>query len=514
MIRIMKPTKRQATRALLAAGTLAAGALVAQPAPAPPARTYVLSLDDAIRMATGESENVLVAEAGRMRAVGEEEVARSGLFPQLSGTAQYVRTLRSQFSAFDASSFGGGGATSSALNALPFGRPNQYTLGLSLSQLLFDGGQTRAGARAAAARRRSADLDAVAARAQAVLDVTSAYFDAQLADSLVAIARSSLDQAEEVLRQTAAAEGQGERSEYDLLRSRVARDNQRPAVVQRQTSRDLAYAHLKQLLGLRPEDSVQLATGVAEPQPRFAKAADATPPARVPVRQAGEAVRADEAQLDAARAERLPTIAFSSSYAPVAYPAGGLPSPHDFLINWTVGVALSVPILTGGRIHGDETVARSAVAADRARLRQVEKAAALDATDAAAALAQAEATLQSNTSTVDEAERAYGIALLRFREGLSTQVDLSDARLQREMAETNRAQALRDVQVARARLALLSDLPLSTGGTASTPPSSATPGQSAAARAAASTLAAPSLQGTGLVQPAATPTTTTGATPP
>ena len=32
-------------------------------------------------------------------------------------------------------------------------------------------------------------------------------------------------------------------------------------------------------------------------------------------------MRADLAQLDAARAERMPTIAVSSSYAPVAYPA-------------------------------------------------------------------------------------------------------------------------------------------------------------------------------------------------
>lgn len=503
----MRSRKRQAAGAVLAVGALATlatalatGALAAQ---APPARTYVLSLDDAIRMATGESESVLVAEAGRMRAVGEEEVARSGLFPQLSGTAQYVRTLRSQFSAFNFSSSGGG--SSSALQDLPFGRPNQYTLGLALSQLVWDGGQTRSFARAAAARRRSADLDATSARAQTVLDVTSAYFDAQLADSLVSIARSTLDQADEVLRQTTAAKEQGERSEYDLLRARVARDNQRPGLVQRQTSRDLAYARLKQLLGLSPEDAVQLATGVAAPQPRFAKAADASPPARVPVRQAGETVRADLAQLDAARAERMPTIAVSSSYAPVAYPASGLPSPHDFLINWTVGLSLSVPILTGGRLQGDETVARANVAADRARLRQVEKAAALDAQDAAAALAQAEATLAGNAATAEEAERAYSIALLRFREGLATQVDLSDARLQRELAATNRAQALRDVQVARARLALLSDLPLAAGGAAAAAPSTTTPGQTAASRSTATTLAAPSLQGTGLVQPAATP---------
>ncbi len=55
---------------------------------------------------------------------------------------------------------------------------------------------------------------------------------------------------------------------------------------------------------------------------------------------------------------------------------------------------------------------------------------------------------------------AYEIAELRYREGLSTQLELSDARLLLQQAQANRAQAARDVQVARVRLALLPDLPL------------------------------------------------------
>jgi outer membrane protein TolC len=69
---------------------------------------------------------------------------------------------------------------------------------------------------------------------------------------------------------------------------------------------------------------------------------------------------------------------------------------------------------------------------------------------------------------------------VRYREGLSTQIELADSRLLREQAEVNRAMALRDVQVARARLALLADLPLSSGGFTATPqatPQITIPGQ-------------------------------------
>jgi outer membrane protein TolC len=50
---------------------------------------------------------------------------------------------------------------------------------------------------------------------------------------------------------------------------------------------------------------------------------------------------------------------------------------------------------------------------------------------------------------------------VRFTNGVSTQLELSDARLSLQQAEANRAQAARDLQVARARVALLPNLPVS-----------------------------------------------------
>jgi outer membrane protein TolC len=49
---------------------------------------------------------------------------------------------------------------------------------------------------------------------------------------------------------------------------------------------------------------------------------------------------------------------------------------------------------------------------------------------------------------------------LRYKEGISTQLELQDSRLALQLAQANRAMAARDVQIARARLALLPNLPL------------------------------------------------------
>jgi len=452
---------------MLAAGiALFAGAagLIAQepPAPAQPAgrpRTLIVSLDDALKLAAGESETVWVAQAGVMRAVGNQRIARSGFFPQITGSASYTRTLRSQFSGLD---FGGGGSN------LPFGRENQYSLSLSLSQLLFDAGQTAARHRATQAQRRAAEIGVDSALAATFLDVTQAYFDAQLGDRLVEIAEASLAQTEETLRVTEVAFKVGDKAEFDVLRARVTRDNQLPVLIRRRTDRSEAYLRLKQLLEVPAGDELVLTTAVADPVPRFAKASDASPERRAPVRQAAENVSAGEAQVDEAEAQRLPAVRLTSQYSPVAYPASGLPRRSDFREDWSVTLGLTVPILTWGRLRGNVMVAQGTLSEARARLEQTREAAALEAQTARDALAEAEATLAGNTSTVEEAQHAYQISQVRFREGISAQIELSDAQLQLEQAQVNRALALRDVQVARARLALLENLPLGTGTGAAT----------------------------------------------
>src|SRR5829696_6301994 len=87
--------ERFSNKALAACCALAmlAGAASAQEPPQRP-RTLVISLDEALRIAAGESETVWAAEAGVLQAVGSRRIARSGWFPQLSADASYTRTLR------------------------------------------------------------------------------------------------------------------------------------------------------------------------------------------------------------------------------------------------------------------------------------------------------------------------------------------------------------------------------------------------------------------------------------
>src|SRR3954469_16690999 len=91
---------RKTTRALVAFATIAFAARVAS---AQQPRTVRLSLDEALKFAEGRSDAVSIARAGLSRATGNRFIARSQALPQLSGTAGYTKTLKSQFDIFASS---------------------------------------------------------------------------------------------------------------------------------------------------------------------------------------------------------------------------------------------------------------------------------------------------------------------------------------------------------------------------------------------------------------------------
>ncbi len=497
---------RTTTLAILAALAFGGASLEAQQT----ATARQLSLEEALRIAETASEDVGIARAAADRAHGEQMRARSELFPQVFASVGYTRTLASQFEdiaenapprnpqaldpiddnpddAFGPTCFNyldPGGTTTERLtglenaarctsagfdfSALPFGQRNNWTLGLDVQQTLFAGGRVAAQTRMAGAGRRIAETSLASTRAQLVLTVIEAYYDAALADRLVSIAVSTLEQAETTLRHTQLARQVGNQPEFELLRATVSRDNQRPILIQRQSDRDIALMRLKQLLNLPLNEPLTLTTPlddttVAIPA-RLTSAPlarqDSIPPSeRAPVRQAADAVEVNANALRIARSQRLPQVSVNMQYGRVAYPQTGLPVWNDFSTNWTVGVALQVPLFTGGRITGDVRVAQAELEEARYRLTQARELAELDSYAAIARLDAAEASFAASAGTAQQAARAYQIAEIRYREGISTQVELSDSRILLEQASANRALAARDLAVARSRVALLRDLP-------------------------------------------------------
>src|SRR5690606_38318059 len=148
-------------------------------------------------------------------------------------------------------------------SALPFGQANAWSFGLDAQQALFDRGLISQG-RLARAGRTGAMASLDAARANSLLGAAQAYYDAQLSERLLAIAEATLAQVERTHRETELAHQVGNAAEFDLLRATVARDIQRPVVIQRRTARDLAMTRLAQLLDLPQGAELELITPLGD----------------------------------------------------------------------------------------------------------------------------------------------------------------------------------------------------------------------------------------------------------
>lgn len=430
---------------------LAAAPLAAQT----PRDTVPLTLQEAVTRALATSEEVQTARAQRSLADAQIMQARSGAFPQISGGVVYNRTLAS---IFDNIQLGpppdpGEEPEPNPFAALPFGRANTWNASLQIAQPLYTGGRVGTALGIARNVRAAADLQIEEAEAEVALQVRSAYFQVILAERMVGIAREAFTLADQTLRQVELFRQQGTASEFDVLRARVERDNLEPGIVEAQNARRLAELNLKRLVHLPAEQAVVTATPLEPVVADVDRAALAAALDRRPaLRALSEQVQAREGAVRIARAERMPSVAAAGNFAYQAFPDGIAPFDTDWRRDWSLSVQASIPIFNGFRTRGQVDQARAELRIAELQAAQVQQGLELELEAALGEFDAARAQIEARRATVVQAQRTLELAELRFRSGLATQLDISNARLLLQQARVNEAQSLYNYVNALARL--------------------------------------------------------------
>ena len=508
---------------------------VAQQATSAAARP--LTLDDAFRLAEPSSDDVRIAQNAVTRAKGQFLQTRASVLPQLTASANYQHQIQNQFAAITKrfaqppDPNAPPDTTTPAFNPISvlFASPNTITLGLLASQPLYLDGRFQLANRVAKANENVYKYGLRTARAKLRYDIASAYFDAVIAEKFLQIAESTLVQTQRTLRQTTLQRQVGTVAEYDLLRSRVAVDAQRPLVIQAQQNRDIATLQLKQLLNLPLTEPLNLATpiqdadmdraldasrlgGDARPVAGTGLSAtgapgtlpklnprDTAPESRAAVQQAEALLEVQKGALRQAQLQQVPVLNLSTNYQRFGYPTNANIIPRtlaDFYPAWTVALGFSVPLWTSGRITGDKLVARANVADAEARVHQGQRAASLDVQLALKSLEQSEANWLASIGTEEQADKALRIADVRYANGISTQLELSDIRNLLIQSQANRLSAAKALQLARLRITLLRDLPLGSGGGTASPGVNAQPTSAGATQGSTAVSSSTSSAGT------------------
>jgi len=438
--------------------------------------TLYLSLQEAVIRAIGDSDEMAAARATLAQAEAQVTQAASGAFPQISSSVVYNRAIKTIFDAaaapppvsdtlippafdlnkppkerFDLLSdlliddFIG-----ALFQGLPFGRKNTYIATLTLAQPLYVGGKVGAALNVARHFRAAAQDQLEEAEAEIVLQVRGAYLTAGLAQRLYHIAMESRRVADEHLSQVESFYEAGTASEFDLLRARVDFENRDPVVIQAENGVTLALLELKRLVNIPAEVPLVLVTAV---EPSIAAVNESELRRMVLERpalsaaQEAVAMRAEAVKI--ARADRLPSVALLGTMGFQGFPDNALPPGFDqWRKDWSVAFTLSVPIFDGFRTRGQVDQAQADLKLARLEESQLREALELQLEAALAEYRSVRAQIDARRQTVLMAERTLELAETRFSNGLSTQLEVSDAALLLDQARVNEVQALYDyVQV-------------------------------------------------------------------
>ena len=284
-------------------------------------------------------------------------------------------------------------------------------------------GRVGAGARSAQASAAAAEADLRFARYSLAGGVAKAYFSVIDAGQKLAIAKETVDILSEVLRIVELREKNGMASRQDLALARSDLASAKEGLTTVEGGRRDAVRSLELFLGRYPAAELELGkTLPALPPP---------PPPGIPAQileRRPDLIAAERRVASAfeataqAKAARLPSLSLTGSTSGASSALSSLLDPAN--VAWRVGASLLAPIFDGGSRRANVEIATAAQeqalasygAAALQAFSEVES-----SLDQGVVLARRRADLET---ALTEAEEAYRIADLRYREGES---DLLDA---------------------------------------------------------------------------------------
>lgn len=347
--------------------------------------------------------------------------ARSVELPQISGNMTAVK-------AEDATRIGAG-----QLNS-----PRLYThagTGGTLTQLITDFGRTANLVGAAKLRTKAQEQTARATAADIVFATDEAFYSLLGAQSLLDVARQTLAARTNVLDVTSALTVSKLKSELDLNVAAANVSEAKLLMLDAQNTAQSASAVLSALLAT--PQGMQY-TAVEEPgEPPHLPADDSTSLQALALQNRPDleslklGSQADQKVARAQWLQHLPSISASAT--------GGITPvrpDNDFPENWyaAAGVNLNLPIFTGFRISAEAKEAQYRAQASEKRAADLSNTIQRDVKNANLAAVTAFQRLGVTAAFRDETAKALNLAQTRYKLGLSSIVELSQAELQSTQA--------------------------------------------------------------------------------
>jgi outer membrane protein len=367
-------------------------------------------------------------------------VAKAPFLPQVNGTA--VTTLA---------------PPGTRISAYPNGINSptvlqRGALGVGVSQYITDFGRTGDLVHAAELDLRAQAASSTASRDLVLLNVTEAYYEVLRANALLLVAEQTQRERRTFLRQVTALQHAGLRSTLDVAIAERDLSTADQLVLQARNQRDDTWASLTEAMGSSSELRYTLEAPKTLPPlpPSVDSLLDTAYRVNPTLANLQAEVGAAQSRAAAAKQLRAPSV-YAYGYAGVTPLRDSFeplnPSYEAF------GVELNVPIFSGGALSAERKQAADAALAAAAAVEAQRNTLARDVRIAYDGVQTAHGNIGVTDHYLSTARSALALTRARYRIGLNSIVDLSEAQLSETQAAIARTNATYDYIVKDAALA-------------------------------------------------------------
>lgn len=418
------------------------------------AQKRALSLTDALEMAKQGNKTLQVQILEEIHSREKTREAKGGLLPNISANAAYSHYFDKQ-QIFLPGSFAG---TNKAVQDVAVGGRNTYNGFLSLNQPIYAPGIHRL-TKAAVINEKIENEKTAKLKSQVALQVSTKYFDILMMNQQLNLLKQSLQRNIKALNDSKSLFAQGRGLKADTLRSFIAVENLKSSASYLNNNIDVSSIELKRLIGMEDPDEIKLSDNLdfdhKTNQSEFYKVDEALKIAetnRNDLNIQELTINFQQKKLQAAKAELLPQLSLIGQYQLQAQ------ADNMNLDNYTwprtsfLGLQLSVPIFNGNRNNSLINQENIRVQQEKIRLIDLKDVIKTELAIIISKWKEAITQLDIHQTTVKSAALNYQMMEDRFKNGLGSRLELTDAELALTQSKINYLNAVYNLRVLHVEL--------------------------------------------------------------
>jgi outer membrane protein len=411
-----------------------------------------LSLEEALSIAHTNNKTLQIKSLDVETSQDQLNVAKANMLPTIHLGGNYSYYFDKQV-IFMPGSFTGN--ENEPVVDVAVGGKNTFNSHVTLTQpLVFE--MNRRQVKSARLDQSLQELSVRELRGDLTVNVTALYYQVLLISESVKLNKQSLTRNIRALEDSKSLYLQGKNLKMDTLRNYILVENLRTTISHLENQHAIALLTLRQMIGLNDDDLVltdSLKHNIEERYFTPVKLLNGeTIQNRPDIQIFSAQVEIAQNKFQLAKAERLPTLNLLASYQLQAQSDDRHVAEYRWPRTSFVGVQANIPLFAGGRISARKRQAKTQIHRQELELQDATEKASNEIATLESNLRELVQRLDINRKTVDAAAVNYKITDDRYKNGLSSRLELTDAELALTEARLSELQTIFRVKIAKLEL--------------------------------------------------------------